>query len=584
MAAVDPSGLPPGATVTPIGGGASVASTAPAPPPVPTGLPEGATVSPISAPKPAAPAAPAAPAVDEDSLGQQAIEAAQGFKKGLNETGNTAMKIVHAIPVVGGLLDKTSGWQKSQQETQENADAPLTTTAAKTGYGLENVAEFMLGDEALKGAGVAAKLKHIAPVMDMMEKYPRIAAVVQEGLKNFGLGTAQAAAHGADAGDALEQGAEAGGAGAVLHSVAEGVGSLRAKNLAETARIADETAAHEAAPAVVKKQTASMVADRQAAAQGGVKDVAQRAAQTGLDRINEAVAPDLTITGQPLEGSEFTPADSKGIAANVKTFGDVANAYRDAVKPIADTLNEASGGQLQQLQKMRSAGFKAGDYDAVESADEQLDNLIDDHKDVVSAKQYQAFRQTYRDSKVLDQLHAATEGAFNGLSEEAAAKPGTGTRALKGTMLQKRLGTMLAKIPAADVERVIGPDGLDNLHRAANLVSTPELRKATQNLAEQIAAQFPKPAKPAAEGVGTQLAKHVGQAALVAGAAHLAGVNPTLAVGGVEGARMVLRQMVTNPQVGKMMDYAVRNGVESKKAAGLIANLVSQGMDSNRTK
>lgn len=577
---MDPSGIPPGVTVTPINGGAPVAAAAPPPP---SGVPDGVTVTPINAPAApkSAPAAAAPAAPDEDSFLQQAKEAAQGFGKGLAETGSTLGKLFHPMSSESAL-DLAPG-AKAAVEGAAAAPTP-DTTAGKTGYGLENVAEFVLGDEAVKGMSIAQKLKHVAPVMDLMEKYPRMAEVVQAGLKNFGLGTTQATAHGADATDALEQGAVAGGAGAVLHGAGELVGDLRAKNLAETNRIAAETAAHEAGPGIAKKQTASMIADRQAAAQGGVKDVAQRAAQTGLDRINDAVAPDLSITGQPIEGTEFTPADSKGIAANVKTFGDVANAYRDAVKPIADTLNDASDGQLQKLQKMRSAGYKAGDYDAVESADTQLDKLIDDHKDVVSAKQYQAFRQTYRDSKVLDQLHAATEGAFNGLSEEAAAKPGTGARALKGTMLQKRLGTMLAKIPSADVERVIGPDGLDNLHRAANLVSTPELRQATQQLAEQVAQQFPKPAKAGDASVGAQLGKHAAVSAAGALASHLLGGNAYEGVLGAEGTRYVLRQMITNPQVGKMMDYAVRNGVESKKAAGLIANLVSQGMDQNRSK
>lgn len=302
-------GLPPGAVVKPIEG---------APAPQIKGLPPGAVVKPIGTPssKPAAPP-PTADATppDPDAFSTQASEAATGFKKGLNETGLTAMKAIHSIPVVGSLLDKTK-FGESMAETQKNADAPIDTIAGKTGYALENVAEFMSGDEALKGLTSAEKLMKIAPVLKLVEKYPRLAHVLSEGLaavkanpvkaaaaRNAVLGEGQAELHGADRSTAVKTGAITGliggAAEAAIPAVYGGVKNLLAKIRPGTEEIAGETVPvlasqrKGAAPIAERAATSSTPAARnvaQAQQEGGqkaIQNIAQRSTRNALEKVNE---------------------------------------------------------------------------------------------------------------------------------------------------------------------------------------------------------------------------------------------------------------------------------------------------------
>ena len=111
-------------------------------------------------------------------------------------------------------------------------------------------------------------------------------------------------------------------------------------------------------------------------------------------------------------------------------------------------------------------------------------------------------------------------------------------------------------------------------------MSNPETAKATQEIADEVAKQFPAPKPP---GVGRKVvdgaglcrwrSNRCGQLAaaweLPAWAAYPVGVAGGAGV--AEGARFVLRRMLTSPRVGQLMEYAVQNRVSPKIAAGLIS-------------
>ena len=96
---------------------------------------------------------PTQPQGDSSFLG----DVAEGFKTGVNQTGETAMRVLGAIPGVGTALRSTPGWTRSQQQTHEIANAPVDTAGKVTGDVLENALEFFAGDEGLKGLSTAAK-------------------------------------------------------------------------------------------------------------------------------------------------------------------------------------------------------------------------------------------------------------------------------------------------------------------------------------------------------------------------------------------------------------------------------------------
>ena len=481
----------------------------------------------------------------------------------------------------------------------------------------EQLTEWLYGEgearKAFEGLSAAEKMKTIADTAKTVEKTPALAAKIGQMIRRSlatGAGAAtQAAAHGSDLEDTVKAGLLGAGGTAVL----------------ETGGMALSAA----------RRAAAAPAARQAAAQAGVKDVARDATEAALNRINEArqpqtistpigkpsaaiparagaatidqgittaaqraqlgsradVVPSRLLPSNPIvdeignraalvpgriwdevgnpaldlaqestKGPNFEPVDARAEAADTGSFGHGAEKIREAAKPVYDAIDTATGGKFNELQAARSAAYRAGDAEAVTKADGAIDSLLDSAKGV-DKPDLMAARSAWKDSKVLDKLHNTVEGAFNGISEEMAAQPGTGERLLRtgnsqGSSLQSRLGILFRKPGTlADAERVIGKEGVTNLYRSAALVSEPATKSLTMTMAQATA-------------------RLLGSAAL-GGIAHQMGVPAALSIpAGVaaeEGTRLVLRKMVTSPRIGQMMDFAVRNNVSPKVAAGLIA-------------
>jgi hypothetical protein len=237
---------------------------------------------------------------DDDTLGGQAQEALGGVKKDISETGLTAMKAIHGIPGVGDFLDKHTKFDTSMQETQANANAPLDTLAAKTGYGLVNVVEFLTGDEALKGLSLGSKLAKIAPALKIMEKFPKLAEAVQAGIRQGVVGAGQAAGHGADAKQAAEAGAitglTGGGGELAFPALGEGMRSLLEKLRPSETEIAGETipvlasqkkgAANVAREAATPGNTPEVAEAQQQGGQQAITNIAQRSTKEALEKSN----------------------------------------------------------------------------------------------------------------------------------------------------------------------------------------------------------------------------------------------------------------------------------------------------------
>lgn len=454
------------------------------------------------------------------------------------------------------------------------------------GQGAENIGEFLGLDglstlaesPAVAGEVVsqADKMGAAAKLAKTLEGYPKIAKLVALGLKTLGAAGETAGISGAqtylDTGgdikptvESMAVGGAAGGAGAALGEGFDAAKSMFEGKATAAAERDAAQAAHENVPAEKVARTDAMKAQRQGQAQGQVQDVIQDATQRMVDRVNEAMAPPLAVTGETTGGSAWKPLDAQAIAGRVNSFGDLANEVRDAVNPISNALNEATDGKLADLRAERDVAYKAGDREAQEVANQKILDLAQQNQSVVTPDQYTAFRRAYADSKMLDGLHDAVDSSFKGPSAAMAGEEGTGTRVLRGTPLQNRLSKFLHQTPDTAISRVLGPDGLLNLHRAANLVSHPELQAATRAIAEAVAKEFPAPAAEAGMSEGAKVALKVGKSL-----AHIP-VAGQVGEALVHGAPWVLQKMVTSPRVGQLMDYAVRNGVTPKVAASLIA-------------
>jgi hypothetical protein len=329
-------------------------------------------------PPPAATTTTTPPAADEDSLGTQAGEAAEGFKKALNQTGLTAMKVIHAVPGVGAALDKT-GWQKAQTATQTVADQPMETTAGKTGYAVENIIEFMSGEEALKGLSLGEKLAKMAPMIKQLEKYPLVANMLNSAIRQGTVGTAQAAAHGEGAGDSAVTGLATGvmgGAAELIPGAQQGVKNLLAKVRPGTVDIAGVTIPRlasqvkDASPLAAKlattANTPAYAAAQQTLGQQAVENTAQRATREALERVNAVrqTVPPITDPARMLQapdGSQPFQFTLEGTPTTERVEGDISPDPRK--KQIGNRTVAGKGSATAPTEPYAASSFKYGDGD-----------------------------------------------------------------------------------------------------------------------------------------------------------------------------------------------------------------------------
>jgi hypothetical protein len=280
----------------------------------------------------------------------------------------------------------------------------------------------------------------------------------------------------------------------------------------------------------------------------------------------------------------FSPADVTAAVGQVNTFGDAAAQVQAAAKPIYETLDRVSGGDFTkfngQVKQAQQVIRSATSMEAVESAqvrlseaNEAINNLMTRHASEISPTDYRAAKSAWRDSMTLSNLHNVTERMMNGITSEESAQGlpriMTGrTRALEAWLGQ---GTN-----RADAERLIGQEGVSNLKRITLLLSNAGTARAASGVAKETM---------------LEMGRHVGRGGMgaMAGAAvaHLAGADPwTGALTGAalaDGMRYVMRQAATNPNVGKLLDFAARNHLSPQHYAPLIARAIATPFQEQQT-
>lgn len=267
----------------------AVQSGTPQAPPLPTGA---------TSDRPSAPPLPTGASYDKPDIQKtdtgdspaQAIagevgDVIKGAGKGLGDTISGLGTLIHKIPGIGGIVPESGlAAEKSMIGKPEGA-------AQWVGYGGENLAEFMLGDEALKGLSMADKFKQISGVIGILEKSPRLMRAIQMGvdvgkatgelgeeakaalaknpllarlvgtgmdaLRTGAVQTAETTAKTGDVGEGVKQGAETGAATGVLGGAFGLLG--RAAEKAGEAGKAVQTASEAGAGARTAKETTDVV-------------------------------------------------------------------------------------------------------------------------------------------------------------------------------------------------------------------------------------------------------------------------------------------------------------------------------------
>jgi hypothetical protein len=148
-------------------------------------------------------------------IGQGALDTVHG-------TGELIRRGLNAVPFVNDLGNKVV---PPEGQTALDQLATPTNTAQKVGFTAENIAEFMLGDEALKGLSLADKMPKVARAMEVLQKQPVlknqiIQKMIATGARQGLTGGLQGFVH--SGGDAVRAGEE-GAATATFGAATEGV-------------------------------------------------------------------------------------------------------------------------------------------------------------------------------------------------------------------------------------------------------------------------------------------------------------------------------------------------------------------------
>ncbi len=296
-----------------------------------------------------------------------------GAAKGALDTVNTVSGLLNKIPGVGETLAPKAGIKASEQAAVANGTAQ---TVGKVG---EGIAEFFLGDEALKGASIAEKLGVASKVAKLAESSPTAARLIHAGMNALRTGTVsagEAAAKGASPTEAAEAGAGGAAGGAALEGLGAGVKAIR--NIYKP--LAKSNALEQVQPAI-QDGIRSAVRDIAGDTSGSIRDVVSKAA----DKI-EAKSQPIFQKLDELSGQKFSDAQA------------MAQRYRGALD-------------------------KAG-KDAYAAAKEKQNAIFEQFKDNFEPDALNKAKADWRQMNALRDVDEAVKSSVKGTRPEIAAKAG----------------------------------------------------------------------------------------------------------------------------------------------------------------
>lgn len=533
-----------------------------------------------------------------------ALSVGAGAAKGALQTATGAAHLVHA-PVPKAL--------------DELAATPSSNMLESAGVGMENIAEFLMGDEVLKGMSYTDRLAKVLPAMKAIERSPALAKAVATAIRQGTVSGVQSALKTGGDPEAVALSTILGGtAGGLAEGAASGV-KAGAENLnrgvAEVSPTEEEIAGQKftrlksqpkgntvptAAQERVQIGAAPEVqAGQQTAAKGITRNTAQEATRGALERLNEGRGATEGVPlweegpggvqGEPT-GETTTPNPQIDIPATVARVGSWPEALkeiRDAAATTYQRLDAETDGQFSAMRKNLSQAqddvwdARQGKGDLADAQSDEtaanigINTLFDDLRGKVSPQEYEAAKAEFRHTYIVKDISRAVENSFN-VGEELADQ--TGIRRGMGSGLLQNLNRVVAKHGYENVAEAIGKPQLDNLTKLGELMQTRYLRARTGGALQQIADYADKhPVRHGAEVGGV-----VG--GLVAGG-HGAAVGATIGAGAGAARltwRTVLNKAATDPKFGQQLTYALEYGARSEKYIPFLGKIVAAGMSSQR--
>jgi len=379
-------------------------------------------------------------------VGNVAEDVGAGIVKGAGQTVNTVSSVLNKIPVVGNYLAPTEGINAA------TAMETPTNIAQKVGVGAEGIAEFFLGDEALKGLSIAERLGMASKVAKLAETNPVIAKIINGGLNAVRTGTtsaAQSALHAPEGQrtSAALTGAEYGAAGSAA---------------------ADVAAAGVAAMLPMTKQGLFKQADEVLADQLHIRRTAAGAVEESAAKASDAA-----------RGVTYPSPD----ASEAGTFQQAAQEIKTHFNPVFDALREQSGGVLNhdtgrfgpngfddavaQIKRAKKVIYSPNpaSTDALKQAETELTEGNQKMQDLFGKNDaYSDAKAAWGKASTLEDLHDSIDKSF---TEPADVRDSGTTRGSLGEINPKRFVAKAKKaidtIGADKLRAAMGPDAYKDL-------------------------------------------------------------------------------------------------------------------------
>jgi hypothetical protein len=476
--------------------------------------------------------------------------------------GNPTGKMVPANPY---------GVVSDQMNTVASSDEQ--TTAGKVGAVGEGVAEFVLGEAALKGLTVGERLMEIAKTTKMLEKYPAMAKAAQQAmeLKSLQVAGRIARTSALSAGQAglhdqsMVQGAVSGALGGAVGEAA-GAGATYLKTLTPEAKAA-QAAADYTANAAKAQEALSAVSTRGA---GQVENVALATAKNAGATTTEGVLK--------------TPYNFNNAAFDIKA----------SAKPVFEKLDEQSDGLFQTTQTRIDNARKiirngASTIQALADAQNELKAANDKMEDIFStsdlgAKDLKTARGAWRKASTLEDLHDGLDKAYSVPSAALQSLPQDASitgltpdqirvqAALNPKKYSPQLNSVVRSIGRARLVDALGDEGVNQLYSVDRLfkqtLSNQKTEQTLLRVMTNAAAKAPKGSplntlgyELLTTGAGATLGAGYGAATAPQGertAGALQGATIGGVIGGVAGVPVSIAHFLyTHPVIGIKLLSAV---------------------------
>lgn len=326
-------------------------------------------------------------------------------------------------------------------------------------------------------------------------------------------------------------------------------------------------------PSEAESWLSHMKSVQQSPAHDTFTDLEKQQLQDRIDNLSDQL-------GMFHAGGRRAPVDIDSAVGRVMDFGHASDQIEGAVKPVFAQFAPESVDELgEQMRKYNRAASNLQDatgsrFDAaeqqMEEASEAINGLLTRNAGNVTPDEYRAARQGWRDKVLLDRLHVVTENMMNGTTAAEAKESGSEQLMRRSNIHTRKLEAFLMKQNNRSLmEGLIGADGIQNFKNMTRLMSDSAVAGTTKDVSRNVGAELSR-----------QLGKHGAITGVGAWAARAMGLPGYLGAGAAEamvGARrFVLKQAITNPSVGTLVDYAVRHNVDPKIYAPLIARTIAR--------